>query len=297
MSKQQSLENQEDKEYISGELIYYAYEFSKTFTEFFVLPLSDFQFGDPMFSEKHLDRAIDFIASHGNCATFLGGDLCDSVIKSSVGNIYKQIKTPQDQRDWVIDKLTPIKAKILGCITGNHEDRIARETGIDISEDIAKQLGVPYRPEGMMIKISFGSFYDNRETRQYPYWGYFTHGYGGARTEGARIAKAQRVSTYIGVDFVFMGHDHKAAAIPDMSLEPDPRTHIDKNGRTVGKVIAKPKMIIKGNAYTKFGGHGEMHGFSPVNLVPPVIRLMGHQKDSLRTNPRYKEIRVEVSSG
>jgi hypothetical protein len=39
--------------------------------------------------------------------------------------------------------------------SGNHEDRIYDTNGVDLSKDIARELNVPYRAEGIGVKIKF----------------------------------------------------------------------------------------------------------------------------------------------
>jgi hypothetical protein len=36
--------------------------------------------------------------------------------------------------------------------------------------------------------------------------------------------------------------------------------------------------MVKSNAYIKYGGYGEMKGFSPTDLLSPIIILSGHGK-------------------
>ena len=98
---------------------------------------------------------------------FFNGDLCESAIKTSKGDIFHQVGTPQDQRDWVIQTLAPISKQILGFTTGNHENRIYNDTGIDLTADIANAFEVPYRSEGMLFKLSFGD--GNNSTANKPF--------------------------------------------------------------------------------------------------------------------------------
>ena len=88
--------------------------------------------------------------------------------------------------------------------TGNHEARIYRETGIDITKDIAKALGVPYRPEGMLHKLSFGDFNNRVKGKPFVFWGYISHGYGGARTKSAKAIKVERMASWIHADYYGM---------------------------------------------------------------------------------------------
>ena len=257
--------------------------------------ISDIHYGNSLCSIKHLRRTIDFIKNNEDVYCFLNGDLCESTLKTSKGDIYKQVGTPQDQRDWVIETFLPIKDRILGMTTGNHEDRIYREAGIDISQDIADDLSVPYRMEGMLYKIAFGD--GNRWTKNKPYvfWIYFTHGYGGARTRGAKNVKVQRLSEWIGADCFAMSHDHEVDIAPHRFLFPDQRgTEI--NGFLNGKITAYRQMLIKTNAYIKWGGYAEMKGYAPSDLATPVVCFLSPKSEYWKFFPDkpIKEVKIMV---
>ncbi len=261
---------------IEGELIYYAHTLDPELTVLKIPPTSDVHYGNPLFSNHYFEQHLKVIIEDPCCYTVLNGDLCESSLRTSKGDIYKQVGTPQDQRDWVIKKLEPIKNKILGMTTGNHENRIYNETGIDISKDIAEALHIPYRPEGLLLKISFGNKNSGVEGRPYVYYLYMTHGYGGARTKSAKAVKVERLSTWIDADVYIMSHDHVVNAAPDIYLMPDNRTREDKTtGFTIGKISAHRKMLVKSNAFVKWGGYAEMSGFPPNDLVCPIIKLEG----------------------
>jgi len=267
--------------FIKGEPIYYAHVLSPKFKELIIVPISDVHYGNPLFSPKHFQRTLDFISSKPNTFCILNGDLCESTIKTSKGEIFRQVGTPQDQRDWIIKKLLPIKDRILGVTMGNHELRIYNEVGIDICKDIAAALKAPYRPEGLLLKISFGGGNNRMQERPYIYFGYMTHGYGGARTKSAKAVKVERLGTWLHADFYIMSHDHVSNAAPDVYLMPDPHSRDEKDkegnltGFKIGSVIAHRKMLIKSSAFIKWGGYSEMGGFPPVDLENPVITLHG----------------------
>jgi len=274
---------EESKDIIQGEPIYYAHRLSPRFKELLIPPISDVHYGNPLFSKKHFLYTRDFIRDTPNARTVCNGDLCESSLRTSKGQIYKQVGSPQDQRDQMIEWLEPIKDKILGMTIGNHELRIKNEVGIDICQDIAKALGVPYRAEGIILKISFGNYNNRTKGKPYTYWGYATHGYGGARTAAAKAVKVERSSHIIHADFYLMSHDHVVNAAPVVYLMPDPRNHIDpKTGFTVGRVVAHRKLLIKTNAYVKFGGYAEMGGFAPSDLETPLIKLKGVGKPKIK---------------
>jgi len=268
---------------IEGELTYYAQTLDTSFIELLLAPTSDVHFGNPLFSLHHLSKHLDFLKNNPNAFTVLNGDLIEAVTKQSKGDVYRQRVTPQEQRDYIVDTFKPLASKILGMTTGNHEQRIYNETGIDVSRDIAKALNVPYRPEGILLKVSFGDNNNRTSGKPYVYWLYATHGYGGARTKSAKAVKVERVASWVDADVYIMSHDHVVNVAPDVYLKPDNRTHIDeKTGFTIGKITANRKMLVKSNAYIKWGGYSEAGGFPPVDLETPIIKFAGQGKPMVR---------------
>jgi len=259
------------------ELMYYAHNLSSDFEEVLVIPISDVHYGDPLCSEHHYNRILETLLMVPNAFTILNGDLCNAATRTSVSDIYSQVVSPQGQRDYHIKKLMPVKHKILGSTSGNHENRIYKDSGLDISQDIANALGVPYRAEGLLLKVSFGNGNEGHPEKPYSYFIYATHGYGGARTKAAKAVKVERLATWIHADCYIMSHDHVVNVAPDVYLIPDNRTH--KEGEfMIGKVKAHRKMLVKSGAFLKWGGYGEMGGFPPVDLEKVTIKLKGTGK-------------------
>ena len=257
-----------------NELRWYGKILPLDLTEVKIVVLSDLHYGNPYSSIRHFLRTVEFIKRNDNCFCFLNGDLCESTIRTSKGEIYKQVGSPDDQKHQVVDWLLPIKDKILGMTTGNHERRIYDIAGTDISSYIAERLEIPYRSEGMLFKLSFGDYNNRTKGKPFVFWSYITHGYGGARTRSAKAVKAERLSTMIHADWYAMSHDHVVNAAPNIYLMPDNRGMIGGDGFLSGKVTAKREMLIKTNAYLKWGGYAEQGGFPPSDLFSPVIHLL-----------------------
>ncbi len=284
-------------EVTAGELIYYAHNLDTEFLDIDYIVISDAHYGNRLYSEKHFLRTLEFL-KRPNAFAFLEGDLCECVTKGSKGEIHTQVGSPDDQADHMIDLLMPYKDKILGMCTGNHEARIE---DVDISKKIAKALHIPYRPEGMMVKISFGKGNDRHSSKPYVFWHYGTHGYGGARTKSAKAIKVERVSGWLLADVYSMSHDHVVNVAPDVMLDKDNRTYKEMvNGKytgfTYGRMKAKRKMLVKTNAYLKWGGYSEMGGFPPTDMATPVIRLLTPESkrwNDLPDKPR-QAVKVEV---
>jgi Icc-related predicted phosphoesterase len=280
-----------------GEIRWYGRTLSKELKDLMVLFISDLHYGNPNCSVKHFLRTVEYIKNNENAYCFLNGDLCESALKTSKGDIYKQVGSPDDQKKQVTEWLLPIKDKVLGMTTGNHEARISEIAGVDISGYIAEQLNVPYRPEGLLFKLSFGDNSNRTKGQPEVFWVYMSHGYGGARTKASKAVKVERMSTWIHADCYAMSHDHVVNAAPDIYLMPDNRGTVDKKtGFTSGKVTAHREMLIKTAAYLKWGGYSEMGGFPPSDLTTPVTFFLtpGSDKWSMFPDKPRKAVRVVV---
>lgn len=258
----------------SAELIYYAHTLDPEFDGIDIVPISDAHYGNELFHQARFLRTLGFL-SCPNAYGILNGDLAESSIRSSVGDIFRQVGSPEDQRDQLIEWLYPYRAKLLGAVDGNHENRIWKEAGIHLVRDIARALEIPYRPEGLLHKISFGNQRTQSSHRPFVFWIYHTHGYGGARTKAAKAVKVERASTWIHAQAYFMSHDHVVNVAPDVYLLPDPRTREEEGtGFRVGRVRAHRKMLVKTNAYLKWGGYSEFLGFPPTDMATPLVKLL-----------------------
>jgi len=253
---------------------WYGKTLEKALTDVTLVILSDLHYGNPYCSVKHFLRTVDFIKRNDNCYCLLNGDLCEAAIRTSKGEIYQQVGSPKDQKKQVVRWLLPIKDKILGMTTGNHENRIAELVGDDPSDYIAEKLEIPFRPEGMLFKLSFGGGNESHEEKPFVFWTYITHGYGGARTRGAKAVKAERLSYWQVADVFAMSHDHEVNVAPSIRFTADPRGTVGDDGFLSGVVREHRIMLVKTNAYVKFGGYAEMGGFSPSDLSTPIITLL-----------------------
>lgn len=286
---------------VKNELCYYAVNLSKSLKFMYLFVLSDLHYGSPTCDINCFNRDISFIESNPNARVILNGDLIECVTKISKGDIYSQIGTPQEQMEAVYKILKRVQGKIIGCTEGNHEHRIREITGIDLTKDLASKLNVPYDPDGIYLKVSFGAGNEFHDEKQFVYWVYCTHGFGGARTKAAKAVKAERLGTWLHADLYCVSHDHVVNVAPDVYLMPDPRTSCqtdkdgDKTGFNVGRVRAHRKELVKTNSYLKWDGYSRRLGYPPADLITPTIILAGSEKPWPNARVDHKpEIRVIV---
>lgn len=104
----------------------------KDLKELRIIPISDVHIGDKLTNYKILKEVLETIRDTPNVYTILNGDLCNTALKNSKSDVYSDELSPMEQINRLIEILEPIKDKILVIGSGNHEDRILKETNIDI---------------------------------------------------------------------------------------------------------------------------------------------------------------------
>lgn len=257
------------------EINFVAWQLPSSWTEMFLIPISDIHVGNPYFSEKHLNRTVEWIKQTENSRYVLNGDMMEAALRDSHGDIFKQTMSPEKQIEYCDEKFEDTHEQCLGVDSGNHDSRIYNRTGVDLIKSYAKSHKLPYQAEGLLMRVSFGSGYESHKTRPYTFSIYMTHGWGGARTKSAKAKKVEDQSHYITADVFIMSHDHVVNASPDIILVPDMKTYPVKNREyRQGKVTAKRVMLVKSNAYLKWGGYSQMGGYPPSDLSTPTILLM-----------------------
>lgn len=234
--------------------------------------MADLHIGDSMSDFKLIMEKINYIKNTPNAYCILGGDLMDTAIASSVGDTYGANLKPMDQLKQCVKIFEPIKEKILCVLPGNHENRIYRFDGIDITEMMCAQLGIPekYSNTTAMLFIRFGKRIGNHHGRPQLYTIYVTHGAGGGRKEGGKINRLADLAFIVDADVYLHHHTHLPAAF--------------KNGfhRVSGSnssVCYMEKLFVNGAAALDYGGYGDTAGFKPASKTSPVIYLCGTKRD------------------
>jgi hypothetical protein len=106
----------------------------------------------------------------------------------------------QGQVDGTFQQLEPLSDKIIGFLTGNHEDGLNRRIGYDPYVTWCNRLHVPYL--GNMALIHF-KFPNGKGWKVIA-----THGHGGGRQLGGKVNSAMRFISAQGADAMVQGHNH-----------------------------------------------------------------------------------------
>lgn len=227
--------------------------------------LSDTHYGSADCDTKKLNAALKFIKNE-DVYVYLGGDLIEACNKSSVGNgIYSQLNV-QEQFNWMLDTFSPFKDRIVGCIGGNHEERIYRATGIDLTSIFCKSIGVTYQGDaGWTILYINGR--DSRET----YTMYYLHGRSSARSEEGKMKIVKDIGNNFLADIVAHAHVHS------LSHAPVRKQKINKTTRQV--TDWHQLCLVTGHYTTYHHSYGQMKGYAPTLQGSPLLRLYTDRRE------------------
>ena len=242
------------------------------FDEIRILPLADLHLGDIHSDARKIREYIEYIRDNDNVFTILNGDLMDAAIKSSIGDIYGANLQPMQQLEQCVKIFEPIKEKILLVLHGNHEARIYRTDGLDMTQLMCNQLMIAdrYSPESALLFVRFGrSKVPGRHGRAVLYSIYCVHGSGGGRMEGGKINRLMQLGSIVDADIYVHSHTHLPAVVKSAYFR------VCTSNNSVEKV---DKLFVNTGAMLEYGGYGELQSYKPASLETPVIILDGARR-------------------
>lgn len=238
-----------------------------------VHPMADLHLGDAHCDFKSILERIEHIKNTPNAYCILDGDLMDTAIASSVGDTYGAALQPMEQLQQCVALFEPIKDKILAVLPGNHENRVYRSDGLDITKIMCSQLGLQdkYSSTTALLFIRFGERGDSaHHGRRQCYTIYVTHGSGGGRKEGGKINRLADLASIVDADIYVMGHTHLPAILKEGYYR------VSGANSSVSMV---DKLFVNTAASLDYGGYGDAQGFKPASKCAPVIYLDGHKRE------------------
>ena len=234
-----------------------------------ILPIADVHIGDRLSNLKLLKEALERIKKEPNTYTIINGDMCNMALKNSKSDVYSDSLMPMEQVLTVIDYLEPIKDKILVMTTGNHEDRTMKETNVDVTRLIARELGIENRYVNgwWYLYLTFGK---DIKGRAITYGITGLHGYGGGRKSGAKINRLEDMSQAVIADLYLMSHTHKPISTKNCIYMPYYQS----------KALMKQEMyyLMTNSFLESDGGYAEKMGFPPSNTSLTEAQLSGTKR-------------------
>ena len=232
--------------------------------EVVLYPMGDLHIGSSHYDLKKIKQTINLIKDDPNAYCILNGDMINNNIVGSVGDIFTEKFNPQKQIDKLVDLFTPIKDKILSIVSGNHEYRTYKNTGIDIGLQVAKLLGIEHRynPISHLIFLSFGKQHNNDNRHTFSI--YHTHLAGGGKSVGNRANKLKELTNVIHADVYIGSHLHTP-----LTFKTDYFMTYNNN-KTIKQ---SSRLYLMTNSYEHYNNFAEKYSMTPSTIEQPKLIL------------------------
>lgn len=245
--------------------------------EIYIEIFSDLHIGSKKCDYKLIQERIEKVKSEANRYCIILGDIVNNSTKSSVGDVYEEELSPMQQMQKACSMFEPIKHKIIGITTGNHERRSYKTDGIDLTYFFARELRLEHLYDycACLLFIRFGKTgfsgkKGGKKGGRMCYTLYMTHGDGnGGRTIGGKMNGLQRRGQIVDADIVISGHTHAPASFKDCFY----RINYGNNS-----VRLQDQLFVNASATLNYEEYAELYGMKPSSTSSPVVVLDGHVK-------------------
>lgn len=240
--------------------------------------LSDMHIGDANADISTLKKIIQFIKDTPECYCILLGDILNTALKNSKSDIYSETLNIMDAQKLALELLSPIKDKIIAMTPGNHENRVWREVGVDLSLWLAEKLGLQdkYRNNGLALTLQFGKDVNGNQFRLNIFG---QHGSRGGRKLGSSMNALEELDQIVtNADIYIMGHTHQ-------NLQ---GARVGFVFNTQGNIEKRSKYYFNSPSVMTYGGYAYEKGYKPSDSTPCYlnIRAVSERVDS-RVEKRF----------
>lgn len=248
-------------------------DLTKTEIEIF----SDLHLGSKKCDYATIRKRIERVKENSHVYAIILGDVLNNSTRTSVGDVYEEELTPMQQVQSAVGLFEPIKHKILGVCSGNHERRSYKTDGIDLLHFMCAELGIvdKYDYCSCLLFVRVGT--DNnkgnieKNRRQVCYTIYMAHGDGqGGKTVGGKANGLQRRGQIVDADIVVTGHTHAPLSFRDCCY----RVDYQNSG-----VVKKEQLFVNASATLGYEEYAELYGMKPSSKQSPVLVLNGTSKE------------------
>ena len=247
----------------------------------YLIPLSDLHWDEPESDHDAIKGYVDWVKEHENAYIILNGDYVTAPTPTSAASIYEmaepggKIEFPSlDQcRNELAELFKPVAKRILAADSGGHEFKhLFRVTGSDWVYSLMDKLGRTqvYARDGGVLLIKTKALRNPTYAQRKGYIKdddffsiVFTHGWGSARTRGAKIRKLEYLAQGLDADVYIMSHDHTQNLARDNYLVPE----------WDGKWTVHRKLLVASGAFRGFAGYPFRSGYQPADIGTPRVRL------------------------
>lgn len=227
-----------------------------------VIPIADLHIGDPASRDNVIKSLLNGVSENENRYAILVGDLMNTAIANSKSDSYSELMKPSEQLQRCYELLAPVKDKILGIVSGNHEERISRSVGVDMTQVLATELNLQhlYSDTSALIFLRFGCRKDKKRPMNYSI--YVNHGHGGGRRPGGKINGLADFGSIIDADCFIIGHTHLPASFKDQAFRVIPQS---------GTAVLRERLFVNTASALGYSGYGNRNGYQPASNSYPII--------------------------
>jgi hypothetical protein len=246
------------------------------FDKVYLVPLGDIHAGAKGVDVEKLRGYIDWIANEPHAYTFLMGDIFDVATVAGPTNPFKSEMNLNEAMRFIHDLFYPIKDRILGAITGNHETRLERYAGFNPLEAFCDTMGIVYAGYSAVLRFRIGTHKIQGTTHPNIEYIFFAHHTtGGGSTIGGKLNRVQKLTQiFIGADAYIGGHNHSKALGEDQIVK------LVKNGRGEAQIKFERIYYIDSGSFLLYdNSYAEEKMLPPSHTGAPRIRMDGNKKD------------------
>ncbi len=227
-----------------------------------LVPMADEHLGSRYYDEDLHKRNLDWCLEQ-KAFLILMGDQLETATRDSVGaGIYEQDEILDTQVEHFQELYKPLadEGLILGMHPGNHELRVYKSSGLNLTKVLARQLDVPYLGWGKLHYFLVGN---------QGYTIYTTHGASGARLPHTKIKGALDLANLADAEIYAMGHVHALSHHAKNFYQADLRNK---------KVIESQRhFLLCGSYLNHWGSYGHIKSYEPMRKGSPKIKLHGDE--------------------
>jgi len=232
----------------------------------YIIPIGDLHVGDKAFGargKRKLKGYIDWVMDHPNAFVFLMGDILNCASRHSKTSPFE---SSSDEYEYAVELFKPVKSRVIGCITGNHENRVVDSFGFNPLQSFCRELGFPYLGTSAVIRVRVGAREQDSNWYQQIYHLYAHHTTGGGGSLGSALNRVTKLQDIVqNIDVYMGGHNH--------NLVNGVRT-VYRPGRS--KMEEHKIHYVDCGSYLEYTeSYAEASMFTPGKLGSPRIRLSG----------------------
>ncbi|MEM4846755.1 MAG: metallophosphoesterase [Thermosphaera sp.] len=233
-----------------------------------IFGIADVHIGSPKSRYKQL---VEFLKENDDAFVIFLGDVIDNAIADSVSNVYEQTMSPERALFLFVELLKICEGRVLGVVSGNHEERTKKRVGVDLLSVVCEERGVPYSEDILIVDFQVGSGVSRGSKKRIQYTLVCGHGYSSARGIGAKITGNGRlIDVVVNGDVYLTAHTHQPSVVKFARFEADTRNK---------KILQREAYLVTVPSWLDYEHYAASKFMHPSAGGYVCVELSGTQKD------------------